>query len=221
MPPSGQCALLESKYCLNTTDHATRFCLFALLYALALPPALVIAGIVVYLISTAHPQGRGMQHWLAQPQVLQLFLANSRYKEASIRKAMTEGATAGQYRQASAAELAWLKEQGVVTANTTRVQLISLSRAKQAARTLGMAAAFVAQLDILPMSQVVSLAAAGQDAPAMAAAATPSTIAAATASAAHTHEYSTTATAPQLQPQHSTCYPTCVPCHTHTASPVR
>jgi hypothetical protein len=122
-------------------------------------PSVVVAitGIVVYIISTAHPQGRGMQHWVAQPQLIQLFKANCRFSEASIRRAITEGCPTAQYRQATPQEQAWLKEQGAVSANTTRVQLITLSRAKQAARDLGMSSAFAAQFDSLPLAQAMPL----------------------------------------------------------------
>lgn len=88
--------------------------------------------------------------------MLQLLQSGGKDSEATIRRAITEGAGPAQYRAASPSELAWLKEQKAVTAGTKAVKLVSLNRAKWVCRYLGRAV-LATQLDNITLNHGVSL----------------------------------------------------------------
>lgn len=129
-----------------------------LLSALHASAVVTVSGVMLWVLCGALGKSRGQPQWVVLPHAVQLFVQNSKYSEATIKADMTANSTSTQYRRATAAELAWLKQQGAVDRKTTIICLVSLQRCLKVGKDNGVPASILSQLAQLP--QAVPLAAA-------------------------------------------------------------
>jgi hypothetical protein len=129
-----------------------------LLPALPALAVVTVSGVMLWVLCGALGNNRGQLQWVVLPHAVQLFVQNSKYSEATIKQGMTTNSTSTQYRRATAAELAWLKQQGAVDTRTTIICLVSLQRCLKVGKDHGVPASILSQLAQQP--QAVPLAAA-------------------------------------------------------------
>ena len=116
-----------------------------LLPALPALAVVTVSGVMLWVLCGALGNNRGQLQWVVLPHAVQLFVQNSKYSEATIKQGMTTNSTSTQYRRATAAELAWLKQQGAVDTRTTIICLVSLQRCLKVGKGHGVPASILSQ----------------------------------------------------------------------------